>query len=184
MQKRRRKNEKMATKTLNDYPNTYKELENFAEYIIKNYREDLSKNRPGKSYNAIASKNLYNNIETNIDFRGSSFNVSIDLEEYWQYVEDGRRAGGRKPPFKAIYDWITVKRIVGYPMKNGKIPTQTQLAHIIRNAIAKNGIQPTNYLRMEFDDAVKIFKDRITDALVQDFQGMMIKKLEITFMRK
>lgn len=176
----------MATQTLdkNTYPNTNRVLNEFAEYIIEHYRADLKSNRPGKTYNAIATGNLYNKVEQNVKLNGTVFTVSIDLMDYWQYVEDGRRAGARKPPYRAILKWISDKGITPYPDKRGKIPTEKTLAFIIQNSIAKKGIRPTNYLRYNIDDAIKIFKEKIEMALVQDFRTIIVSKIEVIFNKK
>ncbi len=165
------------------YTNTIKVLEEFAEYIIKNYREDLKQNRPGKSYNAIATGDLYNNISTEVQYNNKRFEVSIELEEYWQYVEDGRRGNSKKPPYNAILNWVKRKPVIPYP-KNGKLPTEEQLAFIIQRSIAKKGIPATNYMQNSIDDALRLFEVRIKEALILDFKEVMIGEITVRLNKK
>lgn len=83
-----------------------------------------------------ATGNL-SNFTYDIEWDEKSFRVYFNLEEYWKWVEYGRRAG-KQPPTTSIEEWIKVKRIIPKPI-NGKIPTTKQLAFVISKSIGEHG---------------------------------------------
>ena len=87
--------------------------------------------------------------------------ISIQLEDYWQYVENGRKAG-KYPPINAIKNWISVKPVLPRPLKSGKLPTANQLAFLIARKISKVGIKPKPFLKptiTDFDLINKVYNE-------------------------
>lgn len=156
----------MGTKV--DYTNTIQVLTEFGNAIIDSYKEKLGSQgyQDGKLFNNIVLKGVTENK--------GNFTISINLEEYWKYIEYGRRAGAKMPPIKAIENWINVKQIIPKPLtlKSGKtiIPSTKSLAFVIARSISRKGIKPRPYMKNSIDEMKKIFIERIKDAISKDLK--------------
>jgi hypothetical protein len=53
-------------------------------------------------------------------FNGRYLTISLNLQDYWKYVEDGTRP--HFPPIEDILQWIKVKPVLPRKRK-GKLPT-------------------------------------------------------------
>lgn len=76
-------------------------------------------------------------FDYDIEWDEKSFRVYFNLQEYWKWVEYGRRAG-KQPPITPIEEWIKVKKIVP-KTRNGRVPTTKQLAFAISKSIGEHG---------------------------------------------
>lgn len=95
---------------------------------------------------ARASGKLIDTIKGQVNYDGKFVTVDIVLQDYWKYVEGGRRPG-KFPPIDKIREWIRVKPVLPRPMANGKLPTENQLAFLISRSIAEKGIKPRPVLK-------------------------------------
>lgn len=114
-----------------------------------------------KANDSYASGDLVNSIRGIVKQNGKYILISIQLEDYWQYVEYGRRAG-KYPPINAIKNWISVKPVLPRPLKSGKLPTTNQLAFLIARKISKVGIKPKPFLKptiTDFDLINKVYNE-------------------------
>lgn len=111
-----------------------------------------------------ASGTLSNSIKGIVKQNGKYIVISIQLEDYWQYVENGRKAG-KYPPLSAIRKWISVKPILPRPLKSGKLPTDNQLAYLIGRKISKVGTKAKPFLKptiTDFDLINKVYNEVLT----------------------
>lgn len=136
-------------------------LQRYAEEFINEARTNLGKN---KSY---ASGKLGDTMRPLIEIGEDEFKVSIYLEDYWVYVENGRRAGAKRPPIEAIKEWIEVKPIVREDRGNG-IPTTEQLAFLISRSIGENGIEPKPFFEPAKESVYKRFEIELIYAVRED----------------
>lgn len=114
-----------------------------------------------KANDSYASGDLVNSIRGIVKQNGKYVVISIQLEDYWQYVENGRKAG-KYPPINAIKNWISVKPVLPRPLKSGKLPTDNQLAFLIARKISKVGIKPKPFLKptiTDFDLINKVYNE-------------------------
>lgn len=114
-----------------------------------------------KANDSYASGDLVNSIRGVVKQNGKYLVISIQLEDYWQYVENGRKAG-KYPPINAIKNWISVKPVLPRPLKSGKLPTANQLAFLIARKISKVGIKPKPFLKptiTDFDLINKVYNE-------------------------
>lgn len=95
---------------------------------------------------ARASGSLIDSIRGQVNYDGKFVTVDIILQDYWKYVEGGRRPG-KFPPIDKIREWVRVKPVLPRPMANGKLPTENQLAFLISRSIAEKGIKPRPLLK-------------------------------------
>ena len=79
------------------------------------------------------------NVEFEVFIGEGQYKIYLILEDYWKFVENGRKPGSF-PPVNKIMDWIKVKPILPRPMANGKLPTTKQLTFMIGYSIKENGI--------------------------------------------
>lgn len=143
------------------YDNLKEVLNQCGTELVKKYRENLRKN------GHIATGKLFNSVKYELIINSDKIGIEVNLEDYWKYVENGRRSG-KFPPLNKIEDWIRVKKIL--PSGGGrKLPTEKQLAYLIGRKIANEGTEGTH----DLEDAQKwvenTFKYRIEMALIKDF---------------
>jgi hypothetical protein len=146
-----------------------KVLEEFAVYVV-----DTSK-RLLQDRGANASSKLSQSIRPEL----SIFGFKIYMEEYYQWVDQGRQPG-KRPPIESIIRWIQtkpdVKAKLGLKSKRIKSigkkkvsDTFKKSAFAIAGAIAKKGTKPTYFLRDTLTDAaVNDFKKKLATAIGRD----------------
>ena len=150
--------------TANDFKHTMKALNDFGQKIVENYKAELQ----ACNYQ---DGQLYRTLSYSVKMDNSSWLISISLEEYWKYIEYGRRPG-KMPPLDVIEKWIKVKQILPRPLtlKSGKsvVPTIPQLSFLIARKIGRDGIRPRPFFKQSFEDAKREFLSKIADAVQQD----------------
>ena len=87
-----------------------------------------------------ATSSLSQSIEPQIKGTQSGYRLTVLMEDYWQYVEEGRRAG-KMPPIKNIYEWIRYKRPIQDKIQQSpdKIAATKSLAYVIARKIGQKG---------------------------------------------
>ena len=113
-----------------------------------------------KANDSYASGDLVNSIKGVVKQNGKYVVISISLEDYWKYVENGTKP--HWPPVDAIKKWISVKPILPRPLKSGKLPTTDQLAYLIGRKISKVGTKAKPFLKptiTDFDLVGKVYNE-------------------------
>lgn len=120
----------------------YSELEavlwQLAEDFRQGYRDKLE--RDG-NYTTLGNHERLMDIPDSalhVKYEAGGYEVSIDLNDYWKYVENDTRP--HWPPRSAILNWVKIKPVIPRPDNKGRIPTQEQLAFLISRRIA--GLSP------------------------------------------
>ena len=151
--------------TASDFKHTMKALNDFGQKIVDNYRAELEAC-------GYQDGQLYRTLSYSVSTGTGGWVISVSLEEYWKYIEAGRRAGAKMPPLDVIEKWINVKQIIPHEMtlKGGKtiIPTIPQLSFLIARKIGRDGIRPRPFFKQSFEDAKREFLSKIADAVQQD----------------
>lgn len=96
-----------------------------------------------------ASGTLSNSITGLVKQNDKYITISIQLEDYWKYIEYGSKP--HFPPIDKIREWIKVKPVLPQPI-NGKLPTENQLAYLISRKISKVGTKPKPFLNNTISD--------------------------------
>ena len=148
-------------------------IELFGKEIVE-IAADLIKNEP-KVNTGLLMKSLDSRaIETAF---GTSYTLLIEAEDYFIYVDQGRKPNSKPPPIAPIKEWCEQKGI------------DVNLAYPIAKSIGKKGIPATNISeRMlkkalanaeyrKFEDGVS---DWVDDLITKNFKGLS-KKGNITF---
>lgn len=113
-----------------------------------------------------ASGALAQSARYEVRYDGSTYEVGLWLEDYWRYVENGRRSG-KFPPLDKIEQWIKVKPVLPRAY-NGKLPTERQLAFLIGRKIALEGTQGTHPLERSVEDVNSSMLMSIQQAIIED----------------
>ena len=137
-------------------------LDEYAEKAKELYKRKLT----DKGINA--SYKLLNSVETTVKRGDDTFTVSINLEDYWIYVENGR-GPGKFPPIDKILEWIRVKPVIPYTDSRGRLPTEEQLAFLIARKIANDGTEGRNVLFETVDELNRYYLPLLQKALDDDF---------------
>lgn len=153
-------------------------LEDFAKDIRDRYRDVLEQN------DNIASRKLIDSIKTQVVVGDNAYEVTMTLEDYWKYVEDGVKGLSnpsspfKNPGWKAfphILNWVEVKPVIPRPGDNGKIPTPKQLAFLITRSIVTEGTHAYHPLEKTKDDILPWWREQISQALGHDMENYIRK---------
>ena len=140
--------------------NTLRILQELARDVEQNYKEHL------EQHGRIASGDLLRSISTEIEVRGTTYIVWLNLADYWKYVEEDTKP--HWPPKAAIDRWIFIKPVLPRPDSKGKIPTPAQLSFLIRRKIALEGTKGSHDLRDTENAVLPMYEERILEALERD----------------
>lgn len=103
----------------------------------------------GKLYNSV----FVNGVKFNDDLTEMTFNFEATPEviDYLEVIDKGRRPGATPPPIKKILAWMAIRGIAIRDDK-GRFKKETNkrlsLGYAIARGISKNGIRPTNIIKI------------------------------------
>lgn len=145
-----------------NFDNLMAVLEEYAQEVRNLYQDNLIRN------DRIATGDLLNSIDYQVQFNGVAYEVQLKLEDYWKYVEEDTKP--HWPPVNKILEWISAKPIIPRPDDRGRIPTPRQLAFLIGRKISRVGTEGSHDLK----DAIEVinarYRDKIVYAIGQDTQ--------------
>lgn len=166
-----------------DFPHLEKVLQDVAVDAAETYKYQLSLGGKNASYK------LSDSVKGYAEQNGTLYEVSLDLEEYWKFVEGGSQgtesspAGAvfpaHRPPAWAIEKWVNVKPILPRPDQYGHIPSPKSLAYAISHSIERRGIPPHPALQTTIDEIVPKWNKMIEEAFAQDVAGWLDGTLSI-----
>jgi hypothetical protein len=110
-------------------------IQNWGNELIKQLQNNLLKN------NSNATSGLSSSITPQVTTPVTGYNLSIMMEDYWFYVENGR-AAGKMPPVQNIFEWIRNKKgiqIESISKSPDRIAATKSLAFVIAKKIAREG---------------------------------------------
>lgn len=151
----------MEENALIDLTNLQQVLQEYAREAEEMYKYQLSLG--GKT----ASRKLIDSVKSNVVVGEQSYEVTLTLQDYWKYIEKGRKPG-KFPPVGAILNWISVKPIIPRPMENGNLPSPNQLAYLIGRKIEQEGIEPHPALMTTQEELDRIYHEKLSIALSLD----------------
>lgn len=157
----------MAEKTLK-FTNLQQVFADYGKYAEEIYKYQLGLTRKN------ASRKLSDSTKHFVRIGDKAIAVGLRLEEYWKYVEYGRKPG-KFPPPSAILKWIEVKPIIPRPDSRGRFPSPKSLAFLIGRKIKREGIEPTPVLEATAEQVNAKFMQAIREALKKDFGDALMK---------
>lgn len=144
--------------------NLIRVMMDIAKDIEENYKEQLaSSGRYTTDYALIDS------VTTSVNVDGAAYEVRMQLNDYWKWVEDDTRP--HFPPPSAILRWIEIKPILPRPGSNGRIPTPEQLAYLIGRKISIFGTKGSHDLEKTKDAVLPMYRERLSEALGHDVEN-------------
>ena len=156
--------------TASDFRHTMKALRDFGQKIVDNYKAELEAC-------GYQDGQLYRTLSYSVSSGTGGWVISVSLENYWKYIESGRRPG-KMPPLDVIEKWINVRRIIPHSMtlKSGKtvIPSVKQLSFLIARSIGQRGIQPRPFFKQSFEEAKREFLHIIEEAVLADIKESLV----------
>ena len=121
-----------------EFKHLEKALKEYAEAIRDQYKDNLERD------NRRATGDLITSINSKVIVDGNEYIIELQLEDYWKYVEWDTKP--HIPPVNKILEWVRVKPVLPRPMKNGKLPTEQQLAWMRADKNSKEGTEGTHDL--------------------------------------
>ena len=124
--------------------------------------------------NHNASGDLINSLTTEHIIDDRHFEVTVTLEHYWKYLNDGTKP--HFPPIAPIKEWVRVKHIMPevrpIQKRDGTwveyLPTVEQLPYMIQRSIAKNGTKAYKTFDTAKNDINEEFAEAISLAIQED----------------
>lgn len=141
-------------------------LMDLARDIEDNYKEQLAAS--GRYTTEYA---LIDSVRTQVRVGDSGYEVVMNLNDYWKYVENGTKP--HFPPPDKILTWIQIKPIIPRPDALGRTPTENQLAYLIGRKIAREGTEGTHDLEKTKDAIIPFYRERIAQALGHDMEVLV-----------
>ena len=152
------------------YEHTIEVLNKYGQRVVDLYRSNL------KNSGHSATGRLSSTASFTVETSSGDLSVTIHLEDYYRYVEEGRRPGSF-PPIDEILSWIQAKHIM--PRENsGKLPTEYQLAYLIGRKIAEQGTVGTYDLANAQETAKSEFETEIQEALKADYNEEALRYMQ------
>lgn len=142
------------------FENLRQTLEEYGQEVRNLYQDKLI------THDRIASGELLNSVEFQVEGDGQRWEVSLNVAEYWKYVENDTRP--HWPPVNKILEWIRAKPVLPRPDKNGKLPTPEGLAFLIARKISRAGTKGTHDLEESIEEINERYRDKIALAIAKD----------------
>ena len=125
--------------------------------IAKLVREIMDSNvgmnmKAGK--NTLSDSDLYRELSVRSTSDGDLV-FDIMLNDYIQYIENGRRKGAKFPPIEPIIQWCRKKGL----------PTDNSTIFLIRRAISRDGIAARPIMARVFDELDRKWNDGWADHI-------------------
>lgn len=116
----------------------------------------------------IASGDLLNSVEFIVTKDNYSIQVSLQLAKYFRYVEWDTKP--HWPPVSAILNYIKIKPVIP-DERDGKLPTEKQLAFLISRKISEEGTKGSNDLHEAIKTVNDEYRELIRQAITLDIKS-------------
>jgi hypothetical protein len=124
--------------------------------------------------NKRATGNLIRSVDYRVVEKANGFLVELLAADYLTNVDEGRRAGAKQPPMKALDKWVVARKIAPRDSK-GKFLPREQVKFLVARSIAKNGIKPTNVIKKTIDEVYTKKQKLIEKAAIADLNELIDK---------
>lgn len=128
-----------------------KDLKQITNIVLKSAVSVLNENR-------IKTSTSEAKIKFKVIINGSD--IDIEMPSYYIFVEKGRKPNSKRPPVRAIYNWIKKEKI--------QIPeglSAKSFAYAVSNSIAKNGIKPRPFIEDLKDEISILTRDYVVNLI-------------------
>jgi len=128
------------------------------------------------SKGSVASGDLGSSIEVRVpNPRRGEYIGQVLMNDYWEAVDQGRRAG-KRPPIQSIIDWLKYPAVQDrLTFGRGNISDQSQItsiAYVIAKKIGDKGTSGNEFATEVFDsDLLTNIQTRIESAVESDLES-------------
>lgn len=117
-------------------------LDRYGQYVVNGLQMKMLQNKSN------ASGTLTNSFKYTYGVEDGKYWVEVEMEDYWKYVNAGRKAG-KMPPVAKIEEWIKIKPV--HPRPYTYTPSVKSLAFVIQRSIKeKKGYAPPRKILEEW----------------------------------
>ena len=141
-------------------------LEKYVEFFIEEAQKNID------DYDAVATGNMRNITPNAINIKDDYISVTVNIEDYFKYVEGGSKGlvtsppnavyKAHKPPVQAILDWVDDKGI--------QVENKLGFAIATTYSILNRGLEPKPFFKDAKEVAYKKFEKDINEAIKKDVQ--------------
>jgi hypothetical protein len=143
------------------------QLNELGETVANIFKAEIKAN--GK----VASGNLLNSIEYQVDIDSAAATVNILAADYFKYIVEGRKAGypsdGDGKFLENLIDWVKAKGL------ETDDKAATRAAYAIRESIFKNGIPPVDLLKFAEEQIDKLVTELVIEELNKEVENYIDK---------
>lgn len=158
------------------FPATIAVLQQLADEVKAGYIDQLKQNG---HWTGDGKDRLIDTITTEVTVDGKTFSASLNMNYYWQFLEEGIQPAGkfRNPGWKSfpyILNWVKIKPIIPRPPQTIKPSKRTleslqkSAAYLITRKRNLEGDEGTHGFEKARDAILPQYYDRIQDALSED----------------
>ena len=154
-------------------------LDDFGARVVKLSKINIGATRTvnGKKRRTDNSGKLRKSLNYGLDVGKNSFGFYIEMEDYGEWVDKGRKPG-KGMPVRELMQWIKSKPIRLRDLKTGSFIESTpsrlkSLGFLINRKIKEKGIKPTNFLSDPFEQEFKLLPEEITEAFSLDIDTFL-----------
>lgn len=147
-------------------------IQNWGNELIKQLQNNLLKNKSN------ASSSLSQSITPEITQPATGYNLSIMMQDYWFYVENGRKptqGGGNGQLYKNIYEWIQNKSDIQSKIISkspDRIAATKSLAYVITRKIHREGTKARPFASPALKQVTtQTLATRISEYIVESLTG-------------
>ena len=168
------------------YQRTKKALDDFAKYVIKQSRANLTKKKKN------VSSDLYGSLGYDLNVSPNSFSLEFYMSEYGAFVDEGVQGTksnyvenrnsrfsfkNKRPPSKPLAEWAKSKNIRLRDEKGRfKRGNYQSIGYVLAKSIFEKGIKASFFFTKPFEAGF----ERLPDDLVEQFALDIDDLLEFT----
>lgn len=129
---------------------------------VQRLRQEMTEN------NSDASGELGKSIGFNIKSTSKRIDLNIEMLDYWEYVDKGRKPG-KPAPINKILEWLTYPNVRD-KMRGGQSDAEfseserTSLAYLISRKIGREGTKGTDFATNVFES--KLIQNELPDIVL------------------
>lgn len=153
-------------------------LKKFGDFVVKRSKINIGQSRMvnGKRRRIDNTGKLRESIAYALGVSPNSFSMEFIMEDYGEWVDQGRKKGKGAPP-EEIKKWIKTKPIKPRD-ETGRFVQATEsrinsLAFLINRKIKEKGIEPTYFFTKPFDQAFKELPEDLLEAYQLDMESFL-----------
>lgn len=170
---------------LNDRENVEKALERFKKHVVTRAKYNLTQQ------NRNVSRKLYNSISGEYKVNQNSFELSFDMLEYGNYLDQGVKgavssAKAPNSPFRfgsgtgkkggltnGMKKWVRARKIRFRDRETNKVMTYDQTAFLITRSIYRKGMKPSLFFTKPFENAYKNLPNELVEKFGLDLDSLI-----------